>query len=303
MVDAPRRKTRFAPSPTGLLHLGHARTHLVTVLRARRIGATIAMRIEDLDGPRVRPGGVDSILRTHEFLGFEFDEGPTFQSTRTGAYAAALERLRTFTFPCTCSRREIESLASAPHGEEGPVYPGTCRGRPSHPGRPAAVRFRLDAPPEFDDVLHGHVSAIGSGDFVLRRADGVFAYQLAVVVDDDAIGVTDVVRGDDLLASTPKQIALLRALGRPVPTYLHVPLVRAHDGERLAKRTGARAVLDFRDAGVGRETILGALGYSLGLIDEPRAATIAELHARYAGREIVVRDVDLESLLAASSFG
>jgi len=293
-------KTRFAPSPTGPLHLGHARTHLVTYLHARSTNASIVMRIEDLDAPRVRPGATDAILRTHDWLGLGFDEGPVYQHSRGPAYEAALERLAEFTYPCTCSRKEIESLASAPHGEDGPIYPGTCRLGPTHPERPRATRFRLEGPSSFDDAIRGRVSGLPEGDFVIRRSDGVFAYQLAVVVDDDAQGITDVVRGEDLVASTPRQLAIFGALGRPAPRYAHVPLVRAPNGERLAKRTGARAVLDYRDEGVSREAVLGALAYSLGLAATSEPTTLDELVSAFAFARIATRDVDLDGLLRTS---
>lgn len=300
MNGAAGRKTRYAPSPTGLLHLGHARTHLAIHLHARSSDARIAMRIEDLDGPRIRPGATDAILRTHDYLGLDFDEGPTFQSDRGEAYHDALERLGARTYPCTCSRREIESIASAPHGEDGPLYPGTCREGPTHPERPAAIRFRMETPPAFDDLLAGRITDLGAGDFVLRRADGVYAYQLAVVVDDAAAGITDVIRGADLLASTPRQLALIDALGLPRPTYAHLPLVRRADGERLAKRTGAIGVLDYADAGIPRETMLGVLAYSLGLVATPTPTTLAELVAAFRWSRIAPRDDDLDALLRTS---
>lgn len=282
--SAPIR-TRYAPSPTGALHLGHARTHLAAYLLARSRRGRIVMRFEDLDRPRVRAGSIESILADHAFLGLDFDEGPYFQSERLPLYEESVERLRTSgaIYPCTCSRKEIEAVASAPHGDEGALYPGTCRDGPTHPERPAAWRFRMpEPPPAFVDLLAGPSNpGLGRGDFVVQRADGVFAYQLAVVVDDDAMGITHVVRGEDLLASTPRQLALFAALSRPAPSYLHLPLVRGEDGERLAKRNGAVGIGEYREAGISRERLLGVLGHSLGLLDAPEPCDLDELRARF----------------------
>ncbi len=235
------------------------------------------MRIEDLDAPRVRPGAAEAMLEDLRWLGLDWDEGPDVggphgpyvQSQRTGHYERAFETLRTggWLYPCTCSRREIAEAASAPDGDE-PVYPGTCRGGATHPSRPPAWRFALPAPPAFVDVLQGPSSpGLGAGDFVVRRADGVFAYQLAVVVDDVAMGMTDVVRGDDLRASTPRQVALYRALGAPVPAFMHVPLVLGADGHRLGKRHGSTALAALRAAGHPKEQIVAILAESLGLLE------------------------------------
>jgi glutamyl-tRNA synthetase len=281
---------RFAPSPTGRIHLGTARTALVAWLRARSAGGTFVMRIEDIDGPRVKPGAAEALLDDLRWLGLDWDEGPDFggphgpyvQSARSDHYRAALARLRELglVYPCTCSRKEIAELASAPHGGAGPLYPGTCREGPSHPERPAAWRFRMDFPPPFVDGLRGpSPSALGAGDFVVARADCVFAYQLAVTVDDAAMGITEVVRGDDLFDSTPRQLALFAALGAPPPDYLHVPLVLGADGERLAKRHGATSLAELREGGVSSEAVVGWLGSSLGLLDARVPMKASELAA------------------------
>jgi len=254
------------------MHLGHARTALVAWLRARQHNGRIVMRIEDIDGPRVVSGSADAICRDHEWLGLTWDEGPVFQSSRCAAYEAALDRLiaNGLVYPCTCSRKEIAAIASAPHREEGPRYPGTCRDGPTHPARPAALRFRFDDPsPGFEDLVAGSYApgSVG-GDFVLRRADGTWAYQLAVVVDDAQQHITEVIRGADLLSSTPRQIALYRALEYEVPVFAHVGLVVDERGVRLSKRHGAIAISELRDSGKSARDVIGLLAHSLGLIDE-----------------------------------
>jgi len=242
-MTAPAVVGRFAPSPTGPLHFGSLVAAVGSYCLARRAGGRWLLRMDDLDRPRVVPGAADDILRTLEAFGFTWDGPVIWQSRRTEAYGAAMERLlrQGQLYDCACSRREI--LASAPHpGEEGPVYPGTCRqGLPA--GRaPRAVRIRVpDRTVAFTDGVFGRQAqnlAEVVGDFVLRRADGMYAYQLAVVVDDAASGVNQVVRGADLLGSTPRQIFLLESLGLPVPTYLHLPLVLNADGSKLSKRHG-----------------------------------------------------------------
>jgi len=263
------------------MHLGHARTALVTWVRARQKGGSIVMRIEDIDRPRVVPGAAESICRDHEWLGLDWDEGPIYQSTRDDAYEQALTKLREagLVYPCTCSRKEIAEIASAPHDGEGPRYPGTCRNGVTRPDRLAALRFRFDEPsPGFDDLVRGPQPAGGlGGDFVLRRADGIWAYQLAVVVDDADARITEVIRGADLLASTPRQIGLYRALGRPVPRFAHVGLVLDLEGRRLSKRYGATPIEAFRDAGRAPEELIGRLGYSLGMTPSPAPIRAADL--------------------------
>ncbi|MGB5547300.1 MAG: tRNA glutamyl-Q(34) synthetase GluQRS [Polyangiales bacterium] len=262
-------RTRFAPSPTGKMHPGHARTALVTWLQARKHGGRILMRIEDIDRPRVVAGAADEICRDHEWLGLDWDEGPQFQSLHHESYECALAKLQAagLVYPCTCSRKDIAKIASAPHGDEGPRYPGTCRNGATRPDRAPALRFRFaDPSPGFEDALcapfpEGEVG----GDFVLRRADGVWAYQLAVVVDDAEAEISEVIRGADLLSSTPRQIALYRALGYPVPRFAHVGLVVDEEGTRLATRHGAISISSLRNAGRSAEQIIGELACSLGL--------------------------------------
>ncbi len=237
---------RFAPSPTGPLHLGSLVTALGSYLLAKQGGGQWLLRIEDLDTPRVVPGIADDMLRTLEILGFQWDGEVMWQSCRSDAYSSALERLlqNGVAYPCGCSRAEIARIATAPHaGDEGPVYPGLCRdGLPA--GKSArSIRVRTDEEPVcFRDGLKGQVcqnlAALG-GDFVVKRADGLFAYHLAVVVDDAESGVNQVVRGADLLSSTPRQIHLQRLLGLPEPGYFHFPLVTNSDGTKLSKRDNA----------------------------------------------------------------
>ncbi len=260
---------RFAPSPTGPPHFGSLIAAVGSYLDARSRGGSWLVRLEDLDRPRTAPGATDAVLAALEAYGFEWDREIIHQSHRDNAYAAALARLDRMqaVFPCACTRKEIADSALSLQDE--PVYPGTCRnGLP--PGRAGhAVRVRVDdAVIGFDDRLQGRVEqdlATEVGDFVVRRADGLFAYQLAVVVDDAEQGITDVVRGADLLASTPRQILLQRLLGYPTPRYLHLPLAVNARGEKLSKQTLARA-LD-RDKAV--PTLLRTLSF---LNQQPPAA-------------------------------
>ncbi len=249
MTEA-RPRGRFAPSPTGPLHLGSLVAAVGSWLFARSAGGEWLVRMEDLDGPRVVPGAADEILRALELYGLEWDGPVAVQSERTGFYEEALARLRAsgLAYDCGCTRAEVARAAGAPDAADpvdaaGVVYAGTCRaGLP--PGRaPRAVRFRVpEGVVAFEDRVRGRVEedvARAVGDFVVKRADGPFAYQLAVVVDDGAQGVTEVVRGGDLLSSTARQIALQRALGLPTPSYAHLPLVLGPDGKKLGKRDGA----------------------------------------------------------------
>ena len=289
---APRYRGRLAPSPTGTLHLGVARTALVAWLRARKHDGVLVMRIEDIDTPRVVADSARAIMDDLRWLGIDWDEGPDLggphapyeQSQRAALYATALETLvaRDHLYPCTCSRKEIASVASAPHGDLGPIYPGTCRAGTTRDDRPPALRFKHhgDAP-TFEDLLHGPYHDAVVDDFVLRRGDGMISYQLAVVVDDIAMQINEVVRGDDLLSSTPRQLALYRALGVPAPRFLHVPLVLGADGRRLSKRHGAPSIAEYRAAGVTAQAIVGWLAASLGILDAPEPVTPTELIARF----------------------
>lgn len=232
---------RFAPSPTGPLHFGSLVAALASWLDARSAGGRWLLRLEDLDAPRVVPGAGAAILRQLEAFGLSWDGPVVHQSARLDLYRDALRQLQAHSYPCACTRRELEDSALAIDGSR--VYPGTCRAGLA-PGKQArAVRLRTEREPvKFTDRVQGEIAqsvAAEVGDFVLRRADGVFAYQLAVVVDDAAQGVTDVVRGADLLDSTARQILLQRRLGYATPRYLHAPVVTNDAGEKLSKQTRA----------------------------------------------------------------
>jgi glutamyl-tRNA synthetase len=294
---------RYAPSPTGALHLGNLRTALLAWLFARAGGGTFILRVEDLDLPRVRPGATRQLLDDLRWLGLDWDEGPDVggplgpyhQSQRGTLYDAALGRLRArgALYPCYCTRRDLAQLASAPHdnGREPIAYPGTCRAlsarqRQAHEasGRRPAWRFRApEQPIAFRDSIAGMVServAATVGDFVVRRSDGVVAYQLAVVVDDALMGVTQVVRGHDLLSSTARQLALCDALGWPRPTeYAHVPLAVDERGDRLAKRDAPNGLA--RAEGITYRRVVAALAASCGLCEPDALVTPSELLATF----------------------
>ena len=286
------RTTRLAPSPTGALHLGNARTFLVNWLLARQSGWRIILRIEDLDGPRIKRGADQQAIDDLRWLGIDWDEGPIYQSSRLAEYDDAVRRLTHagHTFICTCSRKDIEGAASAPHATDGAtIYPGTCRDviYDLVEGTPFAIRFRVpDEVVTFDDHFAGPRSfdvARRLGDFVISKSDDTPAYQLAVVVDDAEMGVTDVVRGDDLLDSTPRQILLYRALGLAdrIPNYYHLPLVIGPDGRRLAKRHGDTRLATYRDAGVPAARVLRLLAAWCGIEDVSDNVRASDLVGRF----------------------
>jgi glutamyl-tRNA synthetase len=296
---------RLAPTPSGGLHLGNARTFLVAWLSARAAGGRVLLRIDDLDQARVKPGYVEQAIADLRWLGLDWDGEPLYQSRRSDAYVVALERLRAagLAYPCYCSRREIELASQAPHaGDEGPAYPGTCRykthhatdrkpvwrfacsrGAPSprNPDTPAERRgYSTSTPVEFDDAVHGRC-AFESDDFVIFRNDGVAAYQLATVVDDHHQSVTEVVRGDDLLRSTARQVLLYHALKLTPPRYLHVPLVLDDAGHRMAKRRDSTRLAALREAGVDAARVIGALAASCGWAKPGEKLVPSELVARF----------------------
>lgn len=274
---------RFAPSPTGPLHTGSLVAAVGSWLMARSTGGKWLLRIDDLDGPRCRREFEDDILQSLERFGLCWDSQITRQSDNNEAYRDAFELLlkQGAVYPCSCSRAEIAGSASAPHpGEEIP-YPGTCRNGLAVGREPRAWRLRTTGVQiAFDDLRHGSIATAldRSGDFVVKRAEGFFAYQLAVVVDDHLTGVNQVVRGDDLLDSTPRQVWLHQLLGWPLPAYCHLPLVTAPDGGKLSKRDNTVSLADGRMAGKESELLVRALGF-LGLAapDALRGADCAEL--------------------------
>jgi glutamyl-tRNA synthetase len=276
---------RLAPSPTGAQHVGNARTYLIAWLRARSLGGRLTLRIEDIDSPRVKAGAAEQALEDLRWLGLDWDDGPVVQTERLSLYEDALHRLRKaeFIYPCTCTRGDDERAASAPHDERAgvtqgsgaSVYPGTCAGRTAADAESLSVpyswRFRVvERLHGFEDGYLGRVEVDlveTGGDFVIWKSAGTPAYQLAVVVDDAVQGVTEVVRGDDLIPSTPRQLLLYRALGWSAPRFVHVPLVVGPDGRRLAKRHGDTRLSALRAAGVTAESLIGLLAWSCGWLD------------------------------------
>lgn len=278
---------RLAPSPTGAQHVGNARTYLIAWLSARSWNGSLPLRIEDIDSPRIKPGAADLIRKDLDWLGLDWDGEPVVQSRRLALYEGALRRLqeRELVYPCTCTRSDVAQAASAPHaGQEGPAYPGTCAHRTVADAamladRPFAWRFRVRDLPAFTDLYRGLVEPdpAAGGDFVVWKSAGSPAYQLAVVVDDAELGVTEVVRGDDLVPSTPRQLLLYEALGLIPPRFAHIPLVVGPDGRRLAKRHGDTRLAALRDAGVRPEALIGLLAWSCGWIPERNPIRAREL--------------------------
>jgi glutamyl-tRNA synthetase len=289
-------RTRLAPSPTGALHLGNARTFLVNWALARQQGWQIVLRVEDLDGPRVKAGATEEAIDVLAWLGIDWDEGPLTQRSDLSPYRAALERLATQgdVYPCRCTRKEIEAASlSAPHGDEHELrYPGTCRPARPTPLTPEAldqpgVAWRLRVPDGATTLVdefagpHRYSIADTSGDFLVATKEGLPSYQLAVVVDDARQGIDRIVRGDDLLGSTHRQLLLQQRLGiEPPPRYYHLPLVVGEDGRRLAKRHGDSRVSHYRELGVSAERIIGLVAEWCGL-GERRERTAAEFLARF----------------------
>jgi glutamyl-tRNA synthetase len=288
-VSSPIRG-RLAPSPTGAQHVGNARTYLIAWLSARSQAGSVALRIEDIDSPRIKPGAAEEALDDLRWLGLDWDGEPVVQTNRLARYEAALEQLKQkeLVYPCTCTRSDIASAASAPHHEhEGPVYPGTCAHRSAmeasaleRAGAPFAWRFRVTQSPAFTDRFLGEVKinlVKTGGDFVVWKSAGTPAYQLAVVVDDAEMGITEVLRGDDLIPSTPRQILLYRALGLAAPSFAHVPLLVGPDGRRLAKRHGDTRLSTLRHQPVAASRLIGTLAWSCGWLPKPEPITAREL--------------------------
>ncbi len=278
---------RLAPSPTGSQHVGNARTYLLAWLSARSQGGEVLLRMEDIDVWRNKPDAAAQALDDLRWLGLDWDGEAVVQSTRLPEHEAALAELQRLelVYPCTCSRNDIATAASAPHAEhEGPTYPGTCAHRKVAEAatldRPYAWRFRVTDTPAYFDLFQGLVELdlqkLG-GDFVVWRAAKVPAYQLAVVVDDAAAGITEVVRGDDLTPSTPRQLLIYEALGLTPPRFAHVPLVVGENGQRLAKRHGDTRLSSLREARVQPEALLGLLAWSCGWLPKAEPISAKEL--------------------------
>jgi glutamyl-tRNA synthetase len=316
-------RARLAPSPTGGLHVGNVRTLMLAWLSARSAAGAVVLRVEDLDRARCKLGYTEQLTADLRWLGFDWDEGPDaggphppyLQSLRDDAYAAVLQRLITggWAYPCVCSRAELAQAASAPHGPAGPAYPGTCRQRFGDAeearrgsGREPAWRFDSRRSPRMPwrDGFRPEMPPVDVDDFVLWRADGVPAYQLAVVVDDLAMGITEVVRGDDLADSTPRQLALISALGGVPPVYRHVPLVLDEEGNRLAKRSGATQVAELRRLGAHPEQIIGLLAHGAGLTGTPSSSTLTALAPEFSWDRVVREPVRIsEQSLRALAVG
>lgn len=307
---------RYAPSPTGSLHLGNLRTALAAYASARSRGLRFLLRIEDLDQARCREEFEGRQLDDLRRLGIEWDEEPLRQSGRDEVYARMLAQLdhRRLVYPCFCSRKDIQEALSAPHTQAGNAYPGTCRGIPRSEAmaRAASERhcWRLQvqqAPKTFLDGFMGEVCIdleTDGGDFVVRRADGFFAYQLACAVDDALSGAAEVLRGEDLLDSGARQAYLLSCLGLPVPRYLHIPLMTGPDGHRLAKRIGSEDLGGFLDRGCDVAAIRGYLAHTLGLAELGERVTLGEIIARWDIRRVPrEKAVFSEQTLAAFGSG
>lgn len=280
---------RFAPTPSGKLHLGNLFSFLVAYIVSRRDNGKVLMRIEDLDPARSKQIYIDSAFRCLDALGFQWDNEPLYQSSRTEAYQAAYEQLnkQNLLYPCFCTRADLHA-ANAPHYGEEVLYTGTCRNLSREEQKqkaslrnPATRVIVPDKRYMFDDILQGELSfnlVECSGDFVVRRSDGVFAYQLAVVVDDASMGVSSVIRGYDLITSTPRQIFLQECLGYSRPEYGHVPLILDSSGKRLAKRDKDNDIDSLLyERGVHPRMLLGELAYATGLADERRSMGVDEL--------------------------
>ncbi len=288
---------RFAPSPTGVLHLGNLRTALASWLSARAAGGRWILRMEDVDGPRCRRDLGEAQLRDLATLGLEPDGPVIWQSERPAAYREALAALHQADrlYPCVCTRKDLQVLASAPHAEDGlRPYPGRCRDR-AWEGFDRALRLRLpDGAVAWADRLLGPQvddPAALTGDPLLFRRDGCFAYHLAVVVDDAAQGVDEVVRGADLRPVTATQVRLQEALGLLRPAYAHLGMVTAPDGSRLGKRDGALGLEALADRGISAGEVLGWLGWSLGCLERPEACAAIDLVPKFRWERVPKGDV------------
>ena len=301
---------RFAPTPSGRMHLGNAFSSLLAWLGARAAGGRMVMRIEDLDPRAQSPERAQLLMEDLRWLGLDWDEGPYWQSERGAVYEQALRHLDKLglTYPCFCTRAQLHA-ATAPHASDGTyLYAGTCRGLSAEEvaqkslTRPPATRLRVPDVHDpagtiaFCDLVYGpqcEVLAEECGDFLIRRRDGVFAYQLAVTVDDALMGVTQVVRGRDLLASSARQTYLYRLLGFEPPAFAHVPLLVAEEGRRLSKRDGDLDLGALRSAGVTAERIVGRLAHAVGLADAHEDLSPERLIGRFSWEEVARHPDDI----------
>lgn len=296
---------RFAPTPSGYLHLGNLFCSLIAWLSAKSQGGEMLFRSEDLDPDRSRSAYALQAQRDLEALGLFWDREESCQSQRFDFYKSQLRRLedRGLVYPCFCSRAQLHA-ASAPHASDGePLYAGTCRSltpaQIAEKSRTRSPALRLRVPEEtiaFEDLHYGSQSQylpVDCGDFILRRSDGVYAYQLAVVADDGDMGVTQVVRGRDLLSSTPRQILLYRLLGYPEPEFGHTPLLVSNDGRRLSKRDGDTSLAGILGRGYSPRDVVGALACLAGLLPEPAPAAPEELLPLFAWEKLPREDIPL----------
>ncbi|MBP5484987.1 MAG: tRNA glutamyl-Q(34) synthetase GluQRS [Bacteroidaceae bacterium] len=291
-------KGRFAPSPTGIMHLGNVMCALLSWLSVKSKGGTWVLRIEDLDPDRSRRQFADRLMRDLEWLGLTWDEGPYFQSERHERYAAALERLcaMDLVYPCFCTRADIMAT-QAPHESDGRiVYAGTCRARTYNKEDMERAALRLKVPDREIAFTDGHYGpqrvnlSRHCGDFVIRRKDGAWAYQLAVVVDDAEMGITEVVRGSDLLLSSPQQIYLAELLGYPLPSFIHLPLLCNAQGQRLSKRDKSLDMEALR-ADFTAEEIIGRLAFLAGLKADDAPCTAEELLSVFSWNKVPCNDI------------
>ena len=296
---------RFAPTPSGRMHLGNVFSALLAWLSVRAAHGELVLRIEDLDTLRCSVENAEILKDDLRWLGLTWDAEQPDQSTRSEYYESILDRLRGegFVYPCWCTRGDLKNAANAPHASDGhPIYPGTCRDLTEEErAAKAKVRaplWRLRVPDENIVFSDGHYGPYAEnlsrecGDFILRRADGVFAYQLAVVADDIDAGITQVVRGRDLLSSTPRQLYLYRLLNAAPPEYYHVPLLTAPDGRRLSKRDGDQSLENLREKYTAQE-IVGKLAYAYGLQPEPAPRTPESLIKDFSWAKVPKQDVCL----------
>lgn len=303
MTDCSDVVGRFAPTPSGKLHTGNAFSFLIAYLVVKQQGGIMRMRVEDIDTARCKTSFIDGMFRDFEWLGFDWEGPAVYQSKRTDAYEEAFQELssKEIVYPCFCSRADLHA-ASAPHQGEEIIYPGTCRNlsldeqRKRLQVKDPSYRIKVSSSLfSFEDLFQGYCEfnlASISGDFVVRRSDGVFAYQLAVVVDDAYMGVNSVVRGVDLLTSAPRQQYIQQCLGLPSVTYGHVPLILDEQGRRLAKRSGDISIEYFRTKrGLTSRDFWGKLAYSCGIVQDNQPYSLDEL----------VKYADLSNLIGASS--